>query len=154
MKKNTYYLKATTAMLTILLFSACETGVNNKRVAKIDEGGEAPSGIVDKRNNNYTPSNDIYSSSSIKKSATHRIFSNSATPGYYVQVGFFQNNKPNTTFMRHLNQSGLPYTLLLKDGNYYALIGAYTSVNQAKKRIPSIKSSLAKKPFVVEVLRP
>ena len=152
MKPKRYYFKATTTIIAMLLLSACETGMKNKKVEEI----EAPSGIVDKVDNHYASTSDtLYSSSSsIKKSATHRIFSNSATPGYYVQVGFFRNNKPNATFMRRIGQTALPYTILLKNGNHYALIGPYKSLNQAKNKISSIKSTLARKPFVIEVLRP
>ena len=147
MKLNKHYM-TTTALLTIMfLTTACETGIKNKKTEQI----EAPSGIINKT--------DTYASNSdnnglIKNSLVRRIFSKSATPGYYIQVGFFKNYKPNATFMSRINHSGLAYTILLKEGNYHALVGPYTSYNQAKSHKTDIRSSLTNEPFVVEVLRP
>jgi len=147
MKLNKHYL-TTTALLTLMFVTtACETGIKNKKTEQL----EAPSGIINKTDNHtYTDSNNGL----VKKSLVRRIFSKSATPGYYLQVGFFKNYKPNATFMSRINHAGMPYTILLKEGNYHALVGPYTSYNQAKSHKTDIRSSLTKEPFVVEVLRP
>jgi hypothetical protein len=147
MKKNRHNLTATLLVTAMFFTTACETGIKNKKTEQL----EAPSGIVDKLDNNCYTSN---SNGLVKKSLVKRIFSKSATPGYYLQVGFFQNYKPNATFMSRINHSGMPYTILLKNGNYHALVGPYTSYNQAKSKKSDIRESLTKEPFVVEVLRP
>jgi len=138
--KKTTYLKKTLLFATIIFMVGCETGVDNKQTQEV----EAQSGIV---NNNQI--NAKKSTSSIKK-----IFSNSGTPGYYLQVGFFEQHKPNTTFMNRLKHSNLHYTILEKGGNHYALIGAYKSYNQAKSKTSAVKSTLKQDTFVVQVLRP
>jgi len=149
MTKKKHTFTTTIVLSAILLTTACETGIKNKKTEQI----EAPSGIVDKVNNhNYTSTTN--SSTVVKKSVVKRIFSKSATPGYYIQVGFFRNYKPNATFMSRINHAGMPHTILLKNGNYHALVGPYSSYNQAKSKKPDIRSSLTKEPFVIEVLRP
>ncbi len=145
MKKNTYSLKVTILIATIALLTGCETGVKNKT----EKTTVAPSGIVDKGTSGYVGNQK--STGDIK---TPKIFSNSATPGYYLQVGYFEQSKPNQTFMKHLNNSNFNYTVLDKNGDHYALIGAYFSYNQAKSKISSVRSSLNNKAFVVQVLRP
>ena len=145
MKRNTYCLKTTMIIATIALLVGCETGVKNKT----EKTTAAPSGIVEKGTSGYTGYQK--SSGDIK---THRIFSNSATPGYYFQVGYFGQSKPNKTFMKRLVGSKLNYTVLDKNGDHYALIGAYYSYNQAKKHSSSIRSALTNKAFIVQVLRP
>jgi len=149
MKKKKHYFTTTALLATLVLTTACETGVRNKKTEQL----EAPSGIVTKANSNYT-SSTTDSNSLVKMATIKRIFSKSATPGYYIQVGFFRNYKPNATFMSRINHAGMPYTILLKNGNYHALVGPYTSYNQAKSKKSSIRSSLTKAPFVIEVLRP
>jgi hypothetical protein len=145
MKKNTFCLKITALCTVVALMSGCETGVKN-------QGGKttvAPSGIVDKGSTGYVSSQK--SSSNIK---TPRIFSNSATPGYYLQVGYFGQVKPNRSFMNRLNNSNFNYTVLDKNGDHYALVGAYYSYNQAKSKMSSVRRALNNKAFVVQVLRP
>jgi len=145
MKKNNFCLKITMVATAIILLTGCETGVKN-------QGGKttvAPSGIVDKGSSGYVSSQK--SSGNIK---TTKIFSNSATPGYYLQVGFFGQEKPNKSFMNRLDNSNFNYTVLDKNGDHYALVGAYYSYNQAKKKMPSVRSALNSKAFVVQVLRP
>ena len=143
MKLNTYCLKITLLCTAVAFLSGCETGVKNQSATtKV-----APSGIVDKHSS--------YSSSSkMSTSNAKKIFSNSATPGYYLQVGYFGRYKPNKSYIRKLNNSGLNYTVLDKSGNYYALIGAYRSYNQAKAKMSTVKSKLSSDAFVVQVLRP
>jgi len=150
MKKNRYKLTATILLTAMFLTTACETGIKNKKTEQI----EAPSGIINKADNHSYTSETSNSNNLVKKSLVKRIFSKSATPGYYIQVGFFRNYKPNATFMSRINHAGMPYTILLKSGNYHALVGPYTSYNQAKSHKTDIRSSLTDEPFVVEVLRP
>jgi hypothetical protein len=145
MKKNTFCLKITTLIATIALLTGCETGVKNQG----RETTIAPSGIVDKGSTGYVGSQK--SSGNIK---TTKIFSNSATPGYYVQVGYFGQSKPNHSFMKRLENSNFNYTVLDKNGDHYALIGPYYSYNQAKHKISSVRSVLDRKAFIVQVLRP
>jgi len=145
MKKNTNCLKTTILCTAIALLTGCETGVKNKSATNT----VAPSGIVDKGSNGYIGTQK--SSGNIK---TTKIFSNSATPGYYVQVGYYGQEKPNSSFMKRLDNSNLNYTILDKNGDHYALVGAYYSYNQAKSKISSVRSSLNSKAFVVQVLRP
>ena len=148
MKKHSYYLKRTSLLTAIVFLMGCETGVKNKPTQNV----EAESGIVNNSQidaDNQTTYFAQKSTSSIKK-----IFSNSGTPGYYLQVGFFKHQKPNSTFIDRLKSSNLNYTILEKGGNYHALIGAYISYNQAKSRESTVKSVLKQDSFVVQVLRP
>ena len=139
MKKISY---TTTLILIGLLFTmGCETGITNKT-----EGtSKVHYTTVNKTSSSYT---------SYKTSSTHKIFSNSATPGYYLQVGFFKKYKPNNTFTSRLKSSDFPYTILEKKGNYYALIGPYKSLNSAKSELYHVKSALNKQTFPIQVLRP
>lgn len=152
MRNNIIYLR-TTLLLTGFLFLGCETGVDvnksttNKKELKQQEE-PVLSGIVDK------PTNQIVTNSSGQKLSIEKLYSSSAQPGYYLQVGFFQKYKPNSTFEKQLQNSGLKFTILNKNGNYHALIGAYKSYNEARAEIPTVKSRLHKKSFVVHVLRP
>ena len=145
MRNKTYCLKIAILCTTIALLTGCETGVKNKSV----ENTVTPSGIVDKGSNGYVGMKK--SSGNIK---TTKIFSNSATPGYYIQVGYFGQEKPNSSFMKRLDNSNFNYTVLDKNGDYYALVGAYYSYNQAKSKISTVRSSLNSRAFIVQVLRP
>ncbi len=147
MKKNIYCLRITLICTAIAFLTACETGVKNKST----ESTIAPSGIVDKGSNGYVGTQQKASST---KASSRKIFSNSATPGYYLQVGYFGKAKPDSSFMKRLNNSNLNYTVLDKNGDYYALVGAYKSYNQAKSKMSAVKSSLSYQAFVVQVLRP
>ncbi len=129
----------------IILITGCETGVKNQN----EKTTVAPSGIVDKGSVGYVGTQK--SSGNIK---VPKIFSNSATPGFYLQVGYFAQSKPNKAYIRRLDNSNFNYTVLDKNGDHYALIGAYYSYNQAKKKMPSVRSALNSKAFVVQVLRP
>ena len=152
MKKNTFYLKRTLLLATMMFILGCETGVQNTKTQETTTSGIVESGIIDNDQIN-TPTNANYS---IQKSTLiiQKIFSNSGTPGYYLQIGFFEHNRPNNTFINRLKNSGLPYTILEKDGNYYALIGAYLSYNQAKSKTSIVHSKLNPNAFIIEVLRP
>ena len=146
MKTDTHYLKATLIVST-LFFIGCETGVRHKSSSTAVQE-TTQSGIVDK------PTHKTITTSNGTKVAFKRIFSNSAQPGFYLQVGFFHEYKSDTTFTNQLKQSGLKYTILQKNGNFHALIGAYKSYNEARSNTSTVKSHLHKQPFVVEVLRP
>ena len=146
MKKNTYLLKTIIAFATIGFLTACETGVKNRSAATATD---VPSGIVDRGSTGHVGSQK--SSGNIK---TSRIFSNSATPGYYIQVGYYGQEKPNKSFIKRLENSKYNYIILDKNGDYYALVGPYISYNQAKSKISTVKSSLNYKAFIVQILRP
>ena len=146
MKNNKPYTKAL-ILLAGLLFLGCETGTQvNKTVTKAQEE-PVLSGIVDK------PLNNVVTNASREKVSLGKIYSKSAQPGYYLQVGFFGKYKPNMAFMNKLKGLGVNYTVLNKNGDHYALVGAYKSYNQAKDQIHSVKS-VSKKSFVIQVLRP
>ena len=146
MKINTNYLK-TTLVISTLFFIGCETGVRHKsNNTTVQETTQ--SGIVDK------PTHQTITTAQGTKVAFKRIFSNSAQPGFYLQVGFFQKYEPNDSFIKQLKESGLKYTVLQKNGNFHALVGAYKSYNEAKSNTSTVKSRLHKQGFVVEVLRP
>jgi len=151
MKNNVNYL-STTLLLTGLLFLGCETGVDvNKSTTgnkEVKQQEPVLSGIVDK------PTNQTVTSTSGQKLSIHKIFSNSAQPGYYLQVGFFKEYKPNSAFEKQLQNAGLKFTILNKNGNFHALVGAYKSYNEAHAEMSTVKSRLHKRSFVVHVLRP
>jgi len=151
MNNTTTYFK-TMFLLTGLLFIGCETGVdvNKSTTNDYNKKQEEPvlSGIIDK------PHTQIVTTTSGAKQSIKKIYSNSAQPGYYLQIGFFEKYKPDTTFEKELQNTNLEYSILNKNGNYYALIGAYKSYNQAHSKISTINSKLHKKSFVVHVLRP
>ena len=151
MENNIKYLKQT-LLLTGLLFLGCETGVDvNKPTTNTQSQNQEEavlSGIIDK------PHNQVVRSASGKELSIRKLYSNSAQPGYYLQVGFFEKYKPNTSFEQQLQNSNLEYTILNKNGNYYALVGAYKSYNQAHAEMSTIKTKLHKKSFVVHILRP
>jgi len=151
MKNNVTHL-STTLLLTGLLFLGCETGVEvNKSTTNNKELKQQElvlSGIVDK------PTKQVVTNSSGQKLSIRKLYSTSAQPGYYLQVGFFQKYKPNSAFEKQLQNTGLKFTILNKNGDFHALIGAYKSYNEARAEIPTVKSRLNKKSFVVHVLRP
>ncbi|CAA6816122.1 MAG: Unknown protein, partial [uncultured Sulfurovum sp.] len=88
-----------------------------------------------------------------KKSFT-KIFSNSAQPGYYLQMAVFKKNRPNKQFLEPLDKSKFNYIVLNKSSTDYVLIGPYLSYNLAKSNVSLVKSNLGKRTFVVQVLRP
>ena len=148
MKQNINYFKAT-IVLTSLLFLGCETGVKQNRGTTTTVTQESvQSGIVDK------PTHQMITTQKGTKVALRKIFSNSAQPGYYLQIGYFQHYKPNSAFTKELDKSELNYTILQKNGHFYALIGAYKSYHEAKLQTSTVNSKLNKKAFVVQVLRP
>ena len=147
MKNNTNYLKMIIASTAITFLMGCETGVKNR--STMTTNTTVPSGIVDKGTAGY-----VGSQKSSVNTKTSRIFSSSARPGYYIQVGYYGQEKPNKSFVNRLDNSNFNYIVLDKNGDYYALVGPYISYNQAKTKMPAVKSSLNYKAFVIEVLRP
>ena len=137
------YLLMTT---TLLLLLACETGVKNK--GKTTE--PLLSGIVERTD---TPSQHS-SKQSYSKASTSRIFSKSAQPGYYLQMAIFAKHRPSKAFLKPLDSSSFSYIVLNKSTKDYVLIGPYLSYNAAKSQVASVKNSLGKRTFVVQVLRP
>jgi len=127
--------------ITLGLFLGCETGTSTEVAPdKLKAGG-----IVSQKSTKV-------SSSDIKT-----IYSNSGQPGYYIQMGHFQEKKSGESFLNRIKSSHLPSTLLTKyDGNtanYYALVGPYRSYNQAAERKRSVKY-ISSSAFVVNVTRP
>jgi len=134
--------------ITLLLFFGCETGVKNQKTSN----RPILSGIVERTD---TP-NKYYSSSTQKRSkqSAKRIFSKSAQPGYYLQRAVFEKNRPSKQFLKPLEHSNFNYIVLKKSKKDYVLIGPYLSYNAAKSKVRSVKNSLGKQTFVVQVLRP
>ena len=131
-------------LTTALIFVGCETGVKNKssKDKSIEESGK--SGFVVDKYKPYIPK-----SSEIKK-----IFSNSGTPGYYIQVGYFKDSQPTKEFLNRMEFSQLPYVLLKKGKSKYALIGPYLSYNKANEILGSAKDFVTSSAFVVKLVRP
>jgi len=149
-KKREINMKRLVLLTTaLLLIVGCETGVRNKGEV-INK--EVPSGIVDR--NVVEQTSHITKSSSVQKSSTKRIFSKSAQPGYYLQVAVFEKNRPSKSFLAPLDKSKFGYIVLTHYNKHYVLIGPYKSYNEAKAQIKSVKYSLHKKSFVVQVVRP
>jgi len=128
----------------LLLLLACETGVKNQKQIK----EPLQSGIVERTN-----SLDTYASKTSKQSFP-KIFSNSAQPGFYLQMAVFTKYRPSKIFLKPLDRSSFNYIVLNKFHKDYVLIGAYKSHASAKSHIASVKRSLGKQTFVVQVLRP
>ncbi len=134
-------------LTTALIFMGCETGVQNKKTTdkKIEDSGK--SGIVVDNKRSYKPY--IPKNSEIKK-----IFSNSGTPGYYIQVGYFKERKPTNEFLNRMKFSQLPYILLKKGTGEYALVGPYVSYNKANEILGSAKDFVTSSAFIVKLVRP
>jgi len=153
-------MKKTALMTVTLLFLfGCETGTSNK--AKHTQG-EPISGIVDhgaasKYSSQREPISGIvdktYSKTS-QKGSSKRIFSNSAQPGFYLQIAVFEKYRPNKAFLAPIERSSFNYIVLNKYNKDYVLIGPYKSYNEAHSHIGSVKKYLHKSSFVVQVLRP
>jgi len=130
---------------TLLLLLACETGAKNKQTT---HQPVVMSGIVERG------SYESFSKQSASKGTPRKIFSKSAQPGFYLQMAVFEKYRPTKAFLKPLDNSRFNYIVLNKYNKDYVLIGAYKSYNEAKKQIASVKSTLGKKTFVVQVLRP
>jgi hypothetical protein len=119
--------------LTLVLLLACETGVKNH--------GKTNKPVLSETKKSY-------------KGSSTKIFSKSYQPGYYLQMAVFAKNKPSKAFLKPLDKSSFQYIVLNKNNKHHVLIGAYKSYNAAKSKVLSVKSSLKKHTFVVQVLRP
>jgi len=145
-------LKGTLIFATLFTLIGCETGMKNKGTTDIKVEKETQSGIISKGSaQNYKPT--IPPSSKIKK-----IYSKSAIPGYYIQVGYFKDRKPNDEFLNRIEYAQLPYKIVkkYKDGQtyYYALIGPYISYAKAMEIIGSAKEFVTPSAFIVKVEHP
>ena len=145
-------LKGTLIFATIFALIGCETGMKNKGTTAPVTNDNVESGIVSKGSaKNYKP--HIPSSSEIKK-----IFSKSGTPGYYIQVGYFKNHKPNDEFINRIKYAQLPYEIIKKykngQPNYYALVGPYRSYAKAMEISGSAKEFVSPSAFIVKLVRP
>jgi cell division protein FtsN len=148
-------LDKTLIVAMIIFFTGCETGLKNKSATNDMNNKATASGIIkDKTGTNVQSKTTGGKSFEIKK-----IFSKSAIPGYYIQVGHFEDNKPDASFMNKIKRTGLPYDIVDKYRNdrhiYYALIGPYRSYNEAK----SIEERGKTKPisygsFIIQAVRP
>jgi uncharacterized protein YcgL (UPF0745 family) len=134
--------------VTLMLLLACETGVKNQ--GKINE--PVLSGIVNRTVSSNTNYSNVTQTS--PKQSSNKIFSNSAQPGYYLQMAVFAKSRPNKIFLEPLDKSKFSYIVLNKSSMDYVLIGPYKSYNAAKNNVSSVKSTLKKQTFVVQVLRP
>jgi hypothetical protein len=141
------------AIVTSVIFLiGCETGMSNNGTTASKTTDKIESGII-------TKGSTTYSKASVPKSSEIRkLFSKSTTPGYYIQVGYFENKKPNSEFINRMKYSQLPYKIMKKHisgrMNYYALVGPYRSYNQSKKIIGTAKEFVSESAFIVEVQRP
>ncbi len=140
-------------LTSILVFVGCETGMKNKVSGNSTANNSTESGIVSTKG-----SNDYYKPSVPKNSEIRKIYSKLGIPGYYIQVGYFKENKPTGEFINRMEFSQLPYKLLKKFSNgqvgYYALIGPYISYNKAEEILGSAKDFVTPNAFVVKVVRP
>jgi len=142
--KNSYSKTTSFILLTgMVLLLGCETGTRNKGPV---DGNGVDSGIVS-QNSNYKPHTP-------KDSEMNKIFTNSGTPGYYIQVGYFKTQKPNEDIINRLEYASLPYTVIRKSGRNYLLVGAYASYNKAREIQGIAKERVAEGAFIVKVVRP
>jgi septal ring-binding cell division protein DamX len=92
------------------------------------------------------------------ESAVKKIYSKRATPGYYIQVGYFRESKPTDEFIKKVKESGLPYRVVEKyrDGKlgHYVLVGPYISYNKASKDLNSAREHITDSAFIVKVEKP
>ena len=147
-------LNKTLLLATIIFFIGCETGLKNKSATNdMNNKGPASGIIKDKTGTN------VYSKTGNNNSEIRKIFSKSAIPGYYIQVGHFEDKKPDSSFINKIKRTRLPYHIVEKyqDGkaNYYALIGPYRSYNEAKRVEDKGRArSVSYGTFIVESVRP
>jgi len=137
----------------LIIMMGCETGVSNKTQKVV----EVPSGIVDKRDERTLDSSTFSTrshASTSSKDSSHKIFSKSAQPGFYLQYAVFEKYRPDKNFLKPLNKSRFNYIVLNKSTKDYVLIGPYKSYNQAHGQINKVKSQLHKQTFAIQILRP
>ena len=134
--------------MTLFLLLGCETGVNYKE----NPSEPLKSGIIDRSDGGSKYHSNVNQKS--YKTSSNKIFSKSAQPGYYLQMAFFKKNRPSKEFLKPLKDSKFSYIVLNKFSTDYVLIGPYLSYNLAKSKMSTVKNSLGKNTFVVQVLRP
>ncbi len=96
----------------IVILIGCEIGDNREILA----GNSTESGAI------YSP----LIKGRVDPSEIRKIFSQRGVPGYYIQVGYFQEAKPSKEFIDRMESSVLPYKILKKyrDGKvgYHVLL--------------------------------
>jgi len=148
-------LDKTLLLAMIVLFTGCETGLKNKTATNDMNNKATSSGIIEDK----TGTNTYSKSTNGKSSEIRKIFSNSAVPGYYIQVGHFEDKKPDSSFINKMKRTGLRYDIVEKYENgrdvYYALMGPYRSYNEAKEVEDRGKvKSVSYGSFIIETVRP
>ena len=144
MKKSYLNKKNLALILTAGLLLGCETGTSN--TGPVGSSYKTDSGIVS-QNKNYKPYTP-------KDSQMNKIYTSSGTPGYYIQVGYFGEHRPNADIINRLKFSDLPYEIVKKSKKNYLLVGPYTSYNKAREIKGSAKEYVTEDAFIVKVLRP
>ncbi|MCK5855004.1 MAG: SPOR domain-containing protein [Sulfurovaceae bacterium] len=143
--KNSYSKIGTLILLVgVTFFLGCETGTSNK--APVDTSGKIDSGIVS-QNANYKPHTP-------KEGEMNKIFTTSGTPGYYIQVGYFSTQNPNSDIINRLKYASLPYVVIKKSSKNYLLVGAYASYNKAREMKGIARERVTEGAFIVKVVRP
>ncbi len=144
MKKSYLNKKSLALLLTVGLLLGCETGTNNK----------APAGSAYQRDSGIVSQNKNYKPHTPKDSQMNKIYTSSGTPGYYIQVGYFGEHRPNDDIINRLKFADLPYEIIKKSRKNYLLVGPYTSYNKAREIKGSAKEYVTEDAFIVKVLRP
>ncbi len=144
MKQSYSKTKAFALLTTMALLLGCETGTKNK--APENGSYSMSSGIVSQKTN--------YKSHVPKETEIKKIYTNSGTPGYYVQVGYFGTQKPNDDIINRLEYASLPYAIVKKGSRNYLLVGAYSSYNKAREIQGIAQERVAEGAFIVKVVRP
>ena len=72
-----------------------------------------------------------------------------AKAAYYIQVGAF-NRDPNPKFLQKIKDAGLEYTININGKTRRVRVGPYSSHDDAKAALGSVKSSLGIDGFVVK----
>jgi len=138
------YLSKSVILATLFILTGCEIGTKG---GSSSGSGGVESGIVTKGGTQHKA-----------QAPVKRIYSKSGTPGYYIQVGYFQENRPSEEFINRVKFSGLSYQLVKKyNGDKlgeYALIGPYISYNKAKEILVTAKEFVTSNAFIVKVVRP
>ena len=146
-------LKTTMLLTGLVILMGCETGMSNKGTTTTTKTDSVESGIISKGSASADYKPHIPKSSEIKK-----IYSKSGTPGYYIQVGYFKNHKPNDEFINRITYAELSYSIIKKykdsQSYYYVLVGPYRSYTQAMDIVGSAKEFVTPTAFIVKLARP
>jgi hypothetical protein len=145
-------LKITLLLAGLFVLMGCETGMSNKETTNTSTTNSVKSGIVSKGFSSDNYKSHVPTSSEIKK-----IYSKSGTPGYYIQVGYFKNHKPNDEFINRIKYAELPLSIIKKYKDtqpyYYVLVGPYRSYTQAMDIIGSAKEFVTSTAFIIKLSR-